>query len=81
MEVKYGNGKTNHGPGIQINLDGNEVALAIMSYLKSHDVHVNGPQTITVNGEMIEYGGIYVDPSGLVVSKGKVYSGNGSRKF
>ena len=78
MEINYGNGKTEYGPGVQINLDGNEVTIAIDAWLVSQGVIVRGPRTIRVNGEMITDGGIYVDPSGFVVNDGKKLSGRGS---
>lgn len=77
MKVGYGNGKTEYGPGVLIELTGNEVATAIDAYLKAHNVSVSGPRTITVNGELCEVGRIYVDPSGNVVSKGKGFPGCG----
>lgn len=77
MKVKFGNGKTRFGPGVQITLTGNEVAIAIYAYLTAHDIHINGPATITVNGELCEFGGVYVDPNGKVVAKGKGWNGNG----
>ncbi|MCK5643881.1 MAG: hypothetical protein KAJ19_24000 [Gammaproteobacteria bacterium] len=80
MEINYGNGKTEYGPGVQINLDGNEVAIAIDAWLVSQGVIVRGPRTIRVNGEMIENGGIYIDPSGFVVNDGKRLSGRGPTK-
>ena len=56
MNVKYGKGKTEYGPGVSINLSGDEVALAISAYLVAHGVHVNGPHTITVNGRALRKG-------------------------
>jgi len=79
MDIYFGNGKTKYGPGIQIDLKGDEVALAIYSYLTAHNVHVNGAATITVNGEPIEHGSIYVDPSGFVISKGEKWDGRGTK--
>ena len=32
---------------------------------------------ITVNGELCEYGGIYVDPAGKVIANGEGYDGSG----
>ena len=80
MKVKYGEGKTEYGPGVSIELTGEEVARAISAYLVARDVYVSGPRTITVNGELCEAGQIYVDPSGDVVAKGKGYSGRGPKK-
>lgn len=66
MRVQYGSGTTVYGPGVSIELDGNEVAIAISAWLVAHGVHVDGPRTITVNGELCEEGQVYVDPSGFV---------------
>lgn len=77
MKIKYGKGITEYGPGVEIKLKGEEVAMAIYTYLTAHNVHIDGPATITVNGELCEKGLVYVDPSGYVVAKGKGYSGRG----
>ncbi len=77
MEVKYGNGKTEYGPGVSITLTGDEVAIAIDAYLVAHRIYVGGPRTITVNGGLCEGGHVYVDPSGKVISDGEEYSGRG----
>lgn len=77
MRVKRGGGTTEYGPGVLIELTGDEVAIAIDAYLAAHRVHVDGPRTITVNGELCQEGQIYVDPSGQVISKGKRFSGRG----
>lgn len=77
MEVKFGGGKTEYGPGVSIELTGDEVATAIDSWLVAHGVHVQGPRTITVNGEPCEVGKVYVDPSGFVIARGERFSGRG----
>lgn len=77
MKINYGNGKTEYGTGVDINLTGNEVAVAIYAYLTAHGVHISGAATIRVNGELCKEGHIYVDPSGDVIAKGKQYSGRG----
>lgn len=77
MEVKHGDGKTEYGPGVSIELTGDEVATAIDAYLVSHGVYVGGPRTIRVNGDLCETGNIYVDPSGFVVANGNRLSGLG----
>lgn len=77
MEIYYGEGKTKYGPGVRIDLTGEEVALAIMAFLVAKDVHKFGPSTITVNDELIQEGSIYVDPSGKVIVNGKEFSGRG----
>lgn len=68
MRIKYGNGPTEYGLGVDIKLTGNEVATAIFAWLVSRGVHVDGPRTVTVNGELCESGNVYVDPSGFVIS-------------
>lgn len=77
MNVKYGSGTTEFGPGISVNLEGDEVATAIDAYLVSHGVHVSGARTITVNGELCQSGNVYVDPSGFVICNGTKISGSG----
>lgn len=77
MKVKHGKGKTEYGPGVEIKLTGSEVAVAIDAYLVSHGIYVDGPRTITVNGELCKVGRVYVDPAGSVVSDGKRYTGRG----
>jgi hypothetical protein len=77
MEVKFGNGATEFGPGVSIELTGDEVATAIDAWLVAHGVHVRGPRTVRVNGELCEAGEIYVDPSGFVVAGGERFSGRG----
>ena len=78
MKVELGKGRTQYGPGVSIDLTGDEVATAIAAYLVAHDCHVRGPRTITVNGELCDVGHIYVDPSGFVVSAGKQFNGRGA---
>lgn len=77
MNIKYGDGTTEFGPGVTIELTGDEVAVAIDAWLVAHGVHVSGPRTITVNGQLCEEGEIYVDPSGRVIAGGKEFSGRG----
>lgn len=77
MEIERGRGKTKYGPGVDIKLTGDEVATAIMAYLLSHGVYINGPRTITVNGELCKEGNTYVDPSGFVIYDGEKIDGRG----
>lgn len=77
MDVRYGQGRTEFGPGVSITLTGNEVATAIDAFLVAHGVHVGGARTITVNGDLCEIGHVYVDPSGFVVARGERLSGRG----
>ena len=75
MQVRLGEGKTEYGPGVSIDLSGDEVATAISAYLVAHGIYVDGARTITVNGDLCEVGHVYVDPSGFVISDGKKISG------
>ena len=77
MKIRHGKGRTQYGPGVQIDLTGEEVARAIDAYLVARGVIVSGPRTITVNGELCEVGEVYVDPAGFVIRKGKKLSGRG----
>jgi len=56
-----------------IELTGDEVATAIDAYLVAHNVHVSGPRTIRVNGELCKTGLVYVDPSGFVNYDGEIF--------
>ena len=78
MKIKYGKGQTKYGPGVDIELSGTEIANAILAYIVSCGAHIDGPRTITVNGELIYSGRIYVDPAGFVIAKGKKFCGNKS---
>lgn len=78
MKIKHGKGTTEYGPGVEIRLNGDEVATAIMAYLVAHNIHISGPRTIKVNGELCKNSRIYVDPSGFVItSDGEQISGRG----
>jgi len=77
MNISYGDGSTEYGPGVSIDLTGSEVAEAIDAWLVAHGVYVQGPRTITTNGEICERGHIYVDPSGFVMDGDKKFSGRG----
>ena len=78
MEVKFGSGPTEYGPGVEINLTGEDVALAIDTYLVAHNIHVRGARTIIVNGELCRRGQVYVDPGGFVMHEGKRFNGSGT---
>lgn len=77
MRVKYGSGITEYGPGVEIKLSGSELATAIDAYLVAHNIYVNGPRTITVNGHLCDKAKVYVDPSGFVIYDGNKLSGRG----
>lgn len=79
MKIKLGKGTSKYGPSVQINLTGDEVAIAIDSYLVAHKVYVSGPRTVTVNGKLCKKGGIYVDPSGTVIADGRGWNGSKNR--
>ena len=78
MDIKFGSGPTEYGPGVEIELTGDEVALAIDTWLTAQNVHVRGARTVTVNGEMCERGRVYVDPSAFVMADGKRWNGHGN---
>jgi hypothetical protein len=50
MNINHGKGTTEFGPGVEITLTGDEVAIAIDAWLVAHGVYVSGPRTIRVNG-------------------------------
>jgi hypothetical protein len=77
MEIKYGPGTAKYGPGVSIELTGDEVATAIDAWLVAVGVCVRGARTIRVNGELCDDGRVYVDPSGFVVANGERISGRG----
>ena len=77
MKINYGNGQTKYGPGVEIELTGEDVAKAIYLYLFSKDVKITGPATINVNADLCRQGMVYVDPSGYVMNKGVKLSGKG----
>jgi hypothetical protein len=80
MNIRYGDGTTEFGPGVSIELTGTEVATAIMTYLVAHDFFVSGPRTIWVNSNLCKSGRVYVDPSGFVIHDGEKLSGRGPQK-
>ena len=80
MKVSFGEGKTEYGPGVEIILSGDEVAIAIDAYLVAHGICVDGPRTIVVNGELCKEGEVYVDPSGFVISDGIRWTGRGEKE-
>lgn len=81
MKIKYGSIKTEYGPGVEINLTGEDIARAISAYLVAKGIHVEGSRTITVNGALCEKGRVYVDPSGFLIDKkGKAWDGGGPTK-
>jgi len=56
MDIKYGEGTSEFGPGVSIELTGDEVATAIDVWLVAHRVYVSGPRAITVNGRRCRRG-------------------------
>lgn len=77
MDVGFGKGKTEYGPGVLVHLDGDELATAIDAYLVAHGIHVSGPRTVRANGELCNNASVYVDPSGFVVDDKHRYTGRG----
>lgn len=80
MEIDFGKGQAENGPGVSIKLTGDEVALAIDAWLVAHDVHVAGPRTVTVNGALCKVGEVKVDPSGRVHNSEQTWNGCGPEK-
>lgn len=82
MKIDYGSGKTEFGPGVQIDLSGTDLYYAIFAYLTSKKVIISGPVTVKINEQLLTEttASIYVDPSGFVRRKSKEYSGRGSIK-
>ena len=81
MNIRYGRGTSEYGPGVDIFLTGDEVATAIAAYLTARDVNISGPATTRVNDTLCEIGNVYVDPSGFVVHRGNKISGRGRNDF
>lgn len=81
MEIKFGDGKTEYGPGVSIEMTGDEVATAIDAWLVARGVCVRGPRTIRVNGGLCMEGKVYVDPSGFVAADGETWHGHGDREI
>ncbi|MFA6118096.1 MAG: hypothetical protein WC729_29185 [Sphingomonas sp.] len=78
MNIRHGDGKTKYGPGVLIELTGDEVATAIDAWLVARGVNVQGSRTIRVNGRTRDAGSVYVDPSGWVEDEaGTFFSGRG----
>lgn len=75
MKITKGNGTTEDGTGIDIELSGNEVAGAIIKYLERNDIFITGPRSVFVNDVLCERGSVYVDPSGTVERNDKIISG------
>jgi hypothetical protein len=81
MTIRFGEGQTTYGPGVQIDLTGSEVATAIDAYLVAHGFSVDGPRTVKVNGKLCQSGEIYIDPSGSVVHNGIRLNGSGKVEY
>lgn len=80
MEIKNGRGTTKYGKGVDINLDGNELATAIHLWLYSQGVYISGPSTVSIGGERCREANVYVDPSGFVIHDGIKIDGTGPDK-
>lgn len=77
MHIRYGDGETEYGPGVLVELAGDEIATAIDAWLTAHNITINGPRTIRVNGDICHNGEVYVDPSGILISNGVCIPGRG----
>lgn len=80
MIIKHGKGTTPEGPGVSIELTGDEVATAIGAYLVAHGISVFGSRTVTVNRELCKEGHIYVYPDGFVNTADAHFHGNGHKE-
>jgi hypothetical protein len=83
MKLEYGKGKSASGPGVNIILDGDDIAKAIDLYLYAQNVHVRGTRTIHMLDEAVKHvtGNIFVDPSGYVITpSGNKMEGKGIPK-
>jgi len=58
--------------GTSIHLSGDEVCMAIETWLVAHGVHIRGSRTITVNRDLCDCGNVFVDPSGRVIANAQV---------
>jgi len=58
--------------GTSIHLSGDEVCMAIETWLVAHGVHIRGSRTITVNRDLCDCGNVFVDPSGRVIANVQV---------
>lgn len=80
MEIEYGTGTTEFGPGVNVKLTADEVALAIDAYLVAHGVYLRGPRTIRDGmSRLVQPHNVYVDPSGHVIHDGDLFSGRGPK--
>lgn len=70
MKIKKGEGTSKYGTGVEITLTGEEVALAIETFLTARNVHISGSRTIYVNEELCASGSVYIDSSAIVIAKG-----------
>lgn len=70
MNIRRGSGQTEYGPGVLVELTGDEVEHAINAYLVAQGIQVHGPRTVTVNGVLCKSGSVYVDPCGKVTIDG-----------
>ncbi len=77
MEIKRGGSTAGYGPGVLIELSGDELAAAVDRYIAQHGVQVKGPRTVHVNGLSCACATVFVDPSGSVVSGNCDITGRG----
>lgn len=78
MEVKFGASSSEYGPGVAVELTGDEIDRAITTYLHAHGVYISGARTVRVNGDFCGSGRVFVDPSGFVMHEGRRYNGRGT---
>lgn len=66
MKIRHGDGQTEHGPGVLIELTSEEVVLAIHGWLVDKRIGIEGPRTVKVNGGVVRHASVYVEPCGKV---------------
>ncbi len=71
MKIKKGKGTSEFGKGVEIKLSAKDVCLAIEAYLVTKNIHYSGSRTMTINGELIKKGSVYIDPAATLVAKNK----------
>lgn len=77
MKIRHGDGQTDHGPGVLIELSAEEVVLAIHAWLIDNRIGIEGPRTVKVNGGVVQHASVYVEPSGKVYTPTGPLMGHG----
>lgn len=75
MQIKRGAGTTSFGPGVVVELNSDEVALALYAWLVGRGVFLQGPRTVRLHADDPGGATVYVDPSGAVFDGLTCYPG------